>query len=124
MGSQATRTIGFAFKTAALILAYICELIDVSVSQLGVRLNADGTVSVVKAPGISSGGFVVRCYIHAISAVYVYMEFSSVINNSTGSYTLKVNGVQWLTVSNVNTQSKRRTTLQIYARKWADSGSN
>lgn len=71
--------------------------------QLGVTLNADGSVSVISqnVPFTVRLGTTVPDLV--FSGVYAYIELLGHCNSVTGSFTLRVNGATVLTATNVNT---------------------
>jgi hypothetical protein len=99
--TQATRTVGFAFKNSGSfnINFVIFQFLDGSTAQLSLSTNTIGQlfVSTGSTLGTSTLGLSIN--------TWYYIEFSATINNTTGSFTVKVNGVTWLTVSGVNTRS-------------------
>jgi hypothetical protein len=99
--SQATRTVGFAFKISGLTNGPLVAFQDGSTNQIYVTLNANGTLAVYAGSGtlFSVSSLAIN------ASVWYYIEFSATINNVTGSYTLKVNGVIWASGSGVNTRN-------------------
>lgn len=99
--SQATRTIGVAMKHDGFTQYDFIGLYDAGTQQLAVRLNTDGTLSVKNGAGtvLATSTFSININI------YYYLELTSVINNTTGSFTLRVNGTTWASASGVNTRA-------------------
>lgn len=112
---QSTRTIGFAFRilngTRVDVFGNslsICALLDVNTVQLYVRLNPDLTLSVVR------GGSVLSTTIFSLSRnVFYYIEFTSVIDPSAGSYRLVIDGVSQLSASGVNTRNTANSEANV-----------
>jgi hypothetical protein len=107
--SRATRTAGFAFKAANFNAGGggyigIAAFGDAGTFQVQLRLNADGTLSVVRGP--CNGTVIAGPSSQALSiGVYAYIQFAATINNSTGSVAVKVNGATGLTGRSLNTRS-------------------
>ena len=85
---------------------------DTGNTQLAVDINSDGSVSVQAGNppfnvvlGSTAPGLV-------LSGVYAYIELDlSVINTTTGAFTLRVNGTTALTKTNVNTNTAGSGTV-------------
>jgi hypothetical protein len=106
---QPTRTVGIALKMTNFSInnnfLSIFNFCDTTNIQLALRLNGDGTLSVVRGAGTNNGGTYLATSIQSLSSnVYYYIEFSATIHPTAGAYTVKVNGVTWLTATNVNTR--------------------
>lgn len=69
----------------------ILSLTDVGTAQVSVRLNLDGTLSVMRGP---SSGTVLATSASALAAgSFNYIELKATIHNTAGAYELRVNGV-------------------------------
>lgn len=106
--SQATRTVGCAFNFLFFPTGEtgLISLLDGVAWQLAVGLNSAGTIYVARGGYAATGAAILATSSKVISpGIWFYLEFSSVINSTTGSFTVKVNGVQWLIGSALNTQA-------------------
>lgn len=102
--NKTTIIIGFAIKVNSTSQdKYFLQVLDGTTVQIGVKQNSDGTLSVVNGSGsvlasTSSGA-------ELTNSEFRYIEFKTTIDNSTGSFELKKNGVTLLSGSNVDTQN-------------------
>jgi hypothetical protein len=110
--SKQTRTVGFAFKPSGFSQInggpfLIFE--DSGADQVDVRLSATGLLFVTRN-GTSLGTAT-----QPLSAnIWYYIEFSATIGSgTTGSFTLKVNGVVVVSGTGVNTQSTANATTNV-----------
>ncbi len=102
--AQATRAMGVAAKFASFSATNgIMAFGDAATSQVTLTANTDGTLSVKR--GTASGTVLGTTTLSLTSGVWYYIEFKATINNTTGSFTVNVNGAQWLTASSQNTRS-------------------
>lgn len=111
LDSQSTWIIGTAYKTSSTALGTLggtaqnIELLDAGSTQIGARLNSDGTFSVVR------GGTVLGTTSFSILAnTYYFLELKVVIHPSSGSFDLRINGVSRVSASGVNTRSTSNST--------------
>ena len=88
---------------------------DSGTSQVTLCVNSVGQLYVTR--GTSSGSLVsgqvapLATSVNALQTnVWYFLEFMSVINSTTGSATVRVNGVNWINVSSVNTQNSANST--------------
>jgi hypothetical protein len=105
--SVTTFVCGFAFyanifytdKTFALFK-------DSGTKQLELQMNSDGTIDVTR------NGTVLGTSSASMSTfTYHYIEFKATINNSTGSYELRLDGVNILSASGVDTQNTANASI-------------
>jgi len=102
--TQATWTLGFAYKVGSLpgVNTGICMFSDAGTIQLSLRVNSDGTLSVLRGSPVAT---VLATSTQSISAgVWYHIQFQGTIHNTTGAYTLRVNSTDWLTASSQNTR--------------------
>lgn len=103
LDAQASWVVGFSFKVAALPTLgalVILSLRDAGTTQVDVRLNTDGTMSVTR------NGTNLSTSASALSgATTYYVEFKATISDAAGSYTLRVNGGSFTTGSSVDTKN-------------------
>lgn len=103
IAAAATVIVGFALFLPALNgNEVVCQLLDSGTAQLKLRINTDGTFSVLDGAG-SVLGTTALAYTPNIS--FVYVELKATINNSTGAVTLKLNGTTALTLTGQDTQT-------------------
>ena len=108
LDAQATWYVGAAFLTPS---GTLIALLDGGSSQISVATVTGGHLAVYRGATLLATGATVLS-----SGVWYYVELGATINSSTGSYTLKINGVTELTASGVNTQSTGNAsanTIQI-----------
>lgn len=112
LDAQASWVVGFSFRVAALpsgALAFL-SLRDAGTTQVDVRLNTDGTLSVTRnGTGLSTSALSLS------AATTYYIEFKATINDSTGSYTLRVNGASFTTGSSVDTKTSANASANQVA---------
>lgn len=113
IGAVATRTVGFAIYLTSMPAAntVMLQYMDAATEQISVRsasaslgtllISRNGTTLATSTSGLTTGA-------------WHYIEFQATIGSGTaGSYTLKVDGVTWLTASGVNTQASANATTNI-----------
>lgn len=111
-GGQATVIMGFGFRTAAIPSSprYLANFLDAGTNQLGLRINADGTLSIYRGQSVLLGSSV-----SAISAgTWYWVEFKALINNSTGTAEVRVNGVSWIALTGQDTQQTANATANRF----------
>jgi hypothetical protein len=94
-GNQATRGVGFWFYREGAIDRIFCAFRESDgTNHIGIRINADGTLSVVRgALNGAVGTTVLATSTNATLAdTWYHIEFKATINNSTGAYKVHVNG--------------------------------
>lgn len=102
--SGATAIIGVAFRAAAMggQAQPLLHIMDGSTVQVSWRLNANRTISVYRGNGSTLLGTTTE----AIALdTYYYIEFKVTIDNTTGSWELRINGVTAASGSSVDTQN-------------------
>lgn len=113
--AQATWIVGFAFRVAALPTGSalsILSLLDAGTAQLTVTLNVDGTMSVYR--GTSGGTLLTTSASTLAAATMHYIDFKATINDTTGSYSLRLNGAVATSGTGVDTkQTANATANQI-----------
>jgi len=115
---QNTAIIGFAvYVSSAFVTHYVMAVFDTGTLQCGLQFVNDGRIQV----GIGGGLGSTLGTVHATStnslqqSVWYYIEFKAVIHNSTGSIEVRVNGMEWINVSNVDTQGSSNATWNTVA---------
>jgi hypothetical protein len=129
--SQQTRTVGFAlnatrFSDPNVVVHIAFGFADANTLQCWVQVNSDGTMSVIKG-GYGTAQTILATSSQAILlGVFYYVEFSATIHNTNGAYTLKVNGVTWLTVlTGANTRySANNSANQVFIGAMGPTGNS
>lgn len=99
---QTTWIIGFAFKitTIGSAVSDICAFTDAGTNQVELRLVNDGTLRVTR------NGTTLGTSASAISAgTWYFIEFKVFINDTTGTYEVKVDGSSWLSGTGADTKN-------------------
>jgi hypothetical protein len=110
MPNTATWIVGMAIQFSAFRAATILRLLDGSSVQLAVAETASGALSV------SRGSTVLATSAAVLSTgIWHYLEFKATINNTTGSYELRLNGKPILSGTSADTQD----TANAYANKFS-----
>lgn len=109
----ASYVVGFAFKTNLLMNGVdIYQAKDGSTIHLSLRMNNTGTISVMRG---GAAGTVLGTSSTALSTgTYYYMEFKFTINDSTGSFTFRINGGSEATGSSVDTRNGGNATVDNF----------
>lgn len=103
--SQSTLIVGVRAKMQySTDVGYYCSpiiLLDSGTRQMEIRVYNDGHAKIVR------GGSSVLAVSNQVFSqdTWYYIELKAVVHNSAGSYALRVNGVEWLSDSSVNTRS-------------------
>lgn len=106
----ATIIVGVAFKQAVLGMGNgNIQLFDTATKHLIVGVNADGSVSVCRGSTSTVLGTTALGLIS--SATYNYLEIKATIHDTTGSVTLKLNGVQVLNLTSQDTRNGGNATV-------------
>lgn len=120
---HATWVIGFALNVSAAptTASRIVSVFDTGTEHLRLRLNTDGTVSVIRgvstvlstsAASLSFGG-------------YSYLEWKFTINDSTGSYDVRLNGASITSGTSVDTRNGANASVnQFQIRALEQPGGN
>lgn len=100
--NYSTLVAGFNFRPVTFDSSTVTffQFTDGGTAQLSLRLNADGTISVCR-----STGTVIETTVTAVTAdADNYIEFKATIHDTTGSYELRLNGVDIASDTNVDTK--------------------
>ena len=121
--SQATWIIGFAVNvsTAPSAATSLVMCLDAGTEHLRLRLNTDGTISVLRG-----GSAVLSTSATAIAfGSFGYLEWKFTINDATGSYDVRYNGVSITSGSGVDTRNGANSTSnQFQLRSSTNIGGN
>ena len=101
LDAQATWTLGFAWRCEHHpgSASRLCALQDSGTTQLDVRMQPGGTMTVTR------GGTILGTSAQALhEGAYYYLELRAVIDQTAGAYTFRVDGVTWLEAAGVDTQ--------------------
>lgn len=106
--SYATLIVGFALKVSAFSARSVVRLMDTATVHVNVFLNLDGTLSVRR------GTTVLTTTASALSTdTWYYLELKATINDTTGSYDLRLNGSSWTSGSNVDTRNAGNASVNV-----------
>lgn len=109
LSSLSTIVIGFGFNpnnVSVIGAVYIARLLDVSSAQLELRINADATLSITRngtVLGTSSASLNV--------GGWQYIELKVTIHDTTGSYELRLDGVNILSATSVDTKNTANASV-------------
>jgi len=105
--SLTTFVFGCAIQISTLLTGKpIVAFKDAGTAQLEIQMNSDGTLNVTR------NGTVLGTSGASITAGnYHYIEFKATINDTTGSYELRLDGVNILSASNVDTKNTANTSI-------------
>jgi hypothetical protein len=99
--AQPTWTVGVAFQCVVAADERPIAILDSGTVQIDVRRdNSTGYLSVTRNGTVLATGATATSL-----GLWYYLELQATINSTTGSYTLRINGVTELTATNVNTQA-------------------
>lgn len=85
----------------------IVQLLDATVNQVGLRVNGDGTLSVMRGDAVS--GTLLGTSVKALQlGAYYFIELGVTIHASTGIYEVKVNNETWM-LDDAGTANTRAT---------------
>lgn len=106
-GNYSTLIVGFAFNpnTIPALSSYIVRLMDSGTQQLELAVNPTGNVVV------SRNGTILGVSTAVIAAAEQYLELKATIHDTTGSYEVRLNGVNILSGSNVDTKNTANATV-------------
>lgn len=118
-----TAILGLRFRTAGLISTRaICGILDAGVTQVSVRINLDGTLSVMRG---SNSGTVLGTTTYAVSVdTWYYLELATLIHASTGTIDLLVDGDSKLSLTGQNTRATANTSWNGIAVGGTQGGGN
>ena len=105
LDAQATWIVGFAVKPTSLGSASLVEFLTGSTVQCSLYLNADGTLSM----RTSTNSTLATSTSAMSTGTWYYIEVKVTIGNS-GTYQVKVNGVDWIASATGDTQAHATTT--------------
>jgi hypothetical protein len=109
LAPQTIRTVGVAVSMSAFTdtggnPATIIALVDTGTIQIHLQVNQDGTLSVLRG-NLKDGLVIGGPSIKALSVdTYYYIEFSAVIDDTTGSFSVYVDRIEWLSGTGLNTR--------------------
>lgn len=110
----------FSSTRATLILGAFCvyanittgnqffRFVDGSTVQIGLRLNADRTLSIVRGDGTV---LATSSSTQILSASGNYIEWKVTCHNTAGAFEVRVDGVSWLSGSGVNTRNSSNNQM-------------
>lgn len=107
LDAQATWVVGVAFKHSVAPggAMPIIQLLDAGTVQCDVRINGDGTITVTR------NGTALGTSTFALSTgVFYYIEFKCLINNTTGTFEVRVDGANKVSGSSADTQNTANAT--------------
>lgn len=109
LDSQSTWIVGFSFRVSSLpgSDAAFLTFMDAGTNQCDVRLRSDGTIRVTR------NGTTLATSSNSLStATTYYIETKIVINNSTGTLEVRVNGssTNWISITGQDTQNTANAT--------------
>lgn len=110
LDAQSTWVVGVAFKysVATVTARSIITLLDAGTAQASLRFNIDGTLSAMRG---HSSGTVLGTTTYAVPlGTFVYLEVKVLINNTTGTFEIKVDGSSKLSLSSQDTQNTANST--------------
>jgi hypothetical protein len=107
--SKATRIVGWAIKSPVALPndQQLLIFTDAGTNQVDVRLDSTGALRVTRngtTLGTSATGLI------AVSAIWYYLEFKATISDAAGSYELRINGINVLSGSSVDTKNTSNAT--------------
>jgi len=110
LDAQSVWILGMALRISAAPTSSqnFLDVLDVSTIQISVEINTDLTLRVLR--GTTEIG---RTTAVLVTGVYTYIECSIVINNTTGSIILRLNGVAVLTLGPLDTQQTANSTANL-----------
>jgi len=102
--SYSTTYIGFAFRTSALRSAGILIFRNDASNLVTLSLTSVGRLAVVRGD-YNSGALLGTSIDNLLINVYYYIEVKIVSHSTAGSVVVRVNGVEWLNLTDQNTTS-------------------
>jgi hypothetical protein len=117
--NESTLVAGFAFKYFVADTGTILKFVDNSTTQIYLYINGSSLIQVKNGDGTVLGTSTTAVN----DTSWTYIEFKATINNSTGSYYLKINGTTEVSGTSADTQN----SANAYATKVSlgkDSGTN
>lgn len=116
--SRATYLCGWAIRAAApASAAKFWQLMDSGADQVYLRCNTDLTISLVNGSGAA---MTTSSSAQKLSpSVIQYIEVLVTVHNTAGAYTVKVDGVTWLSATGVNTRNTANNTANQVQLAWS-----
>ena len=109
LDAQATWVMGFGYRTTSLTsgggYVVLAALLDAGSVQCDLRLMTDGTLQVTR-----NGTQLGRTTNAILTSSFYYIEWKILINGSTGTVDIRVNGSSWLSLTGQNTQATANAT--------------
>ncbi len=105
--NKTTVTVGFGFRTDVWQSNTIVTLNDEATNQIVLKVFAGGELTILRNTttlGTTSG-------LGCVADTWYYIELQATIHNTTGSFELRVNEVNELSDSNIDTQESSSPTL-------------
>jgi len=102
--------VGFAFAPGEQIAAFQ----DGTATQVGLRVNPTGTLSVFRGPQVSGVVLGTTAAVVIPLGNYVYVEFKVLIANSGGTAEVRVNGASVLALTGLDTQDGATATWNSF----------
>lgn len=102
LDAQPTWAVGMSFRNTLLLQdSLILQFFDAATIQCGLRLNTDGTLSVVRGTGttVAGGTSSAGNFLVANTVYHVEMKVTIADAISAGSCVVRVNGLTWITVT-------------------------
>jgi len=121
LSSQATWIAGMSLKISSLPAStcIIMAFFDSATEQVSLRVDTTGHLVV------SRNGTTLATSANALDLNENYIEFKATINNTTGAYEARVNGVNWVSGSGANTRSTANNSAdspQFGPTNWGSAG--
>lgn len=98
--NQPSWYMGFAMTASSYITgAILCSFVNSGTTQIDLRVDS------LRRLYVTRNGTTLATSTNTIAInTWNYIEFGATINSVTGSYNVNVNGINWLTATNINTQ--------------------
>lgn len=103
LAAQASRAMGMAIKINGHSTSNAIAFGDSGTSQITLQINPSGILVVTR--GTINGTVLGRSTLALNTGIWYFIEFKATIDNTTGSFTARVNGVDWVTGSGLDTQN-------------------
>lgn len=119
----ATVCIGFGYRrTSNLIAGSICTLFDGTTAHITLMRTASGAIEVRR--GTTSGTVLATSSQTLSIGVWYHIEFKATINDTTGVFILKVNGVEWINFSGDTRNGVNAQVTRLQLHNSANTGNN
>ncbi len=106
--AHATVVIGFSFNPSALpgVARSIARLLDAGALQIEIKLNTDGTLAITR------NGAILGTTSSAVNTnADQYLELKVTIHDTAGAFELRLNGVNILSATNVDTKNTSNASI-------------